>query len=326
MPSSIVLWLLTACGEPPAPPLASPIDPAVAEEDLRIALDAWRSRPDPDRRASVVAAHDRATALHPPPPGLDLLLADAEANVLLDPGPALERYARSGDAARRDDIDAWMDAALRSGDLRAVGSLHERWLSAPLDLEHPLAAEIAAEATVDPNVHWQDAEAAVLAARLFDAVRDLPQHPWRGDPAPLPVLLEALGYATFEPVTAVIAEADPAEDRRVLSPGHALVDAAIRARDPAVLRRPGVTAELTAKGPLMVGVSAGRSAPLGVWTDGARIVATSDVDRLAVWVSVATQLASDRLAMRAFDRDATILAAEAGFLGPVSSVTAPPSP
>lgn len=289
----LAVLALAAC-EPESPP-AQPPSPAEAAEDLRISVQAWRRLPDDSRRGSVTHAVERALAVKEPTPELDLAIADAQANIALDPLEALPRFERNLTAMSRADVDHWLDALLRAGDLQRLSEEHDRWLGGPVDLDHPLAKRIAVEATVQPELGWRDAVVAVTGARLVEVTAPNPRTVVDLATPGAPALLEALGYVSTDAWT--VAAARPARDGDtwLVDGGRStLIDVASEVTDLADLRRPGVVVALEADEAATI-VARSPSLTLAFEVSRGHVVGTTDPARTATLVDAATTMAAGRL-------------------------------
>ncbi len=289
----IVVMALLACEPVPSPPAAPTA--AEAAEDLRISVQAWRRVPDDSRRGSVTHAVERALSVPEPSAELDLAIADAQANIALDPLEALPRFERSAASMTRGDVDHWLDALLRAGDLRRLSAEHERWLGGPLDLDHPLAKRIAVESTVQAELGWRDAVVAVVGARLVESTAAAPRTVMDLPTPGAPALLEALGYVSTEAWS--VAAARPANDGDtwLIDGGRStLIDVASEVTDLADLRRPGVVVALEADDAATLVVGSGL-ATFAFEVSRGHVVATTDPSRTATLVGAANAMAAGRL-------------------------------
>jgi hypothetical protein len=166
-----LLWLmLTGCpgeAEVATPPEAPQQGQAEADA-IATAVAAWRANPGEDLLPAVQQACERGLAVENPSPALDVTLGDALANVMLRPDlgvPRLEKHVATLDAPGRE---RWLDAVLRSGDLKRFAAEHERWMGAAIDVDHSTAIAYASQAAQDGTVSWRGLPDAVAQARLIE--------------------------------------------------------------------------------------------------------------------------------------------------------------
>lgn len=292
MLGAIAIVGLLACGAPaPAPvdtdlPVSEADRTREAAEDIELSVGAWRRAPDAARYASVSNAVDRGLKLAPGDARLDLALGDAQANVLMDPMAGIPRFEPHLDAMSRPQVDAWLDALVRAGDLRRVADEHRARLGTDLDLDDPIAAQIADRARSEPSLGWRSVADAVAGAKLRSSVegatRETVDRPIPG----LPVLVEVLGVLDSGPWDVVIAAGE----------GEAWPQqAAIGVSDLADLRRPA--AEMALYAPTRVEIAArhGDDTPIGLWIARDRVVATTDPQRTDAWIGAAERFSAGRM-------------------------------